>query len=206
MIQACTDTLLGGALSDPTAAERFLKQIEEQSERLLQLILGMLQLARVESGQQVLHIEPVDVVTVADDVLRGFRTVADTKSVQLFLTGTNDMTIIADDQALQTIISNLVDNALKHTKAGGGVTVELIADQFSKAIVVRDTGTGIRQELLGRIFERFYRVDRDRSRERGGSGLGLAIVKHLCQALGATVSVKSEFGHGSEFRVQFSRT
>ena len=182
------------------------KQIEEQSERLLQLILGMLQLARVESGQQVLHIEPVDVVTVADDVLRGFRTVADTKSVQLFLTGTNDMTIIADDQALQTIISNLVDNALKHTKAGGGVTVELIADQFSKAIVVRDTGTGIRQELLGRIFERFYRVDRDRSRERGGSGLGLAIVKHLCQALGATVSVKSEFGHGSEFRVQFSRT
>ena len=206
VIQACTDTLLGGALSDPTAAERFLKQIEEQSERLLQLILGMLQLARVESGQQVLHIEPVDVVTVADDVLRGFRTVADTKSVQLFLTGTNDMTIIADDQALQTIISNLVDNALKHTKAGGGVTVELIADQFSKAIVVRDTGTGIRQELLGRIFERFYRVDRDRSRERGGSGLGLAIVKHLCQALGATVSVKSEFGHGSEFRVQFSRT
>lgn len=203
VIQACTDTLLGGALSDPAAAERFLKQIEEQSERLLQLILGMLQLARVESGQQLLHIEPVDAVTIADDVLRGFRTIADSKSVQLFLKGADEMTVIADDQALQTIISNLVDNALKHTNAGGSVTVELIADQSSPSILVRDDGAGIPEEFLGRIFERFYRVDRDRSRERGGTGLGLAIVKHLCQALGATVSVKSSLGRGSEFRVQF---
>ncbi len=203
VIQACTDTLLGGALSDPPAAERFLKQIEEQSERLLQLILGMLQLARVESGQQLLHIEPVDAVTIADDVLRGFRTIADSKSVKLFRTGSDEMTVIADDQALQTIISNLVDNALKHTNAGGSVTVELIADGSAPAMVVRDTGAGIPEEFLGRIFERFYRVDRDRSRERGGTGLGLAIVKHLCQALGGTVSVKSSLGHGSEFRVQF---
>ena len=205
VIQACTDTLLGGALSDPTAAVRFLRQIEEQSERLLQLILGMLQLARVESRQQVLNIEPVDVVTLTDDVLGGFRTVADTKSVQLFLTGANEMIVATDTQSLQTIISNLVGNALKHTNAGGSVTVELIACEFSPAIVVRDTGTGIPEEVLGRIFERFYRVDRDRSRERGGSGLGLAIVKHLCQALGATVSVKSVLGCGSEFRVQFSK-
>ena len=203
VIQACTDTLLGGALSDPAAAERFLKQIEEQSERLLQLILGMLQLARVESGQQVLHIEPVDVVAVAEDVLRGFRTVADAKAVQLFLTGADEMTVIADDQALQTIIGNLVDNALKHTDAGGSVIVELIAAGAAPAIVVRDTGSGIPEEMLGRVFERFYRVDRDRSRERGGTGLGLAIVKHLCQNLGANVSVKSELGRGSEFRVQF---
>ena len=203
VIQACTDTLLGGALSDPAAAERFLKQIEEQSERLLQLILGMLQLARVESGQEVLHIEPVDVVTIADDVLRGFRTVADTKSVKLFLTGASQMTVVADSQALQTIIGNLVDNALKHTDAGGSVTVELITVGAAPAIVVRDTGSGIPKEMLGRVFERFYRVDRDRSRERGGTGLGLAIVKHLCQNLGANVSVKSELGRGSEFRVQF---
>ncbi len=203
VIQACTDTLLGGAMSDPAAAERFLKQIEEQSERLLQLILGMLQLARVESGQQVLHLEPVDVVTVADDVLRGFRTVADTRSVQLFLMGAEQMMVTADEQALHTIISNLVDNAVKHTNSRGSVTVELVNNATSPAIVVRDTGSGIPDEMLGRVFERFYRVDRDRSRERGGTGLGLAIVKHLCQALGATVSVKSELGRGSEFRVQF---
>lgn len=203
VIQACTDTLLGGAMSDPSAAERFLKQIEEQSERLLQLILGMLQLARVESGQQVLHFEPVDVRTVAEDVLRGFQTVAEAKSVQLILAGDDELTVIADDQAIQTILSNLLDNALKHTNAGGSVTLELTSHESSPSILVRDTGSGIPEHLQDRIFERFYRVDRDRSRERGGTGLGLAIVKHLCQALGASVSVKSELGKGSEFRVMF---
>jgi two-component system phosphate regulon sensor histidine kinase PhoR len=120
------------------------------------------------------------------------------------------MIVSADEQALQTILSNLVDNALKHTNPGGSVTIQLIGDstpssEFGPAIVVRDTGIGIPEDLLGRIFERFYRVERDRSRERGGSGLGLAIVKHLCQSLGATVSVKSEVGRGSEFCVQFRK-
>lgn len=205
VIQACTDTLLAGAVSDSVAANRFLRQIEEQSERLLQLILGMLQLARVESGQQVLNIEPVDIVTVADDVVRGFRTVADKKSVKLRLVAPDELTISSDEQAVQTILSNLVDNALKHTNAGGTVSVELLTGTDGPALIVRDTGTGIPEELLGRIFERFYRVERDRSRERGGSGLGLAIVKHLCQALSAVVSVKSELGRGSEFRVQFQK-
>ena len=203
VIQACTDTLLGGAMSDPVAADRFLKQIEEQSERLLQLILGMLQLARVESGQQIFQHEPVDVYAIAEDLLRGFRTVADSKSVKLALTGDTEMTLITDFQGLQTILSNLIDNAIKHTHANGTVVVELLAGRSDPVIIVRDTGTGIPEELLGRIFERFYRVERDRSRERGGSGLGLAIVKHLCQSLVATISVKSELGRGSEFRVQF---
>jgi len=203
VIQACTDTLLGGAMSDPIAADRFLKQIEEQSERLLQLILGMLQLARVESGQQIFQQEPVEVHSIVEDLLRGFRTVADGKSVKLALTGSAEMTLVTDYQALQTILSNLIDNAIKHTHTNGTVGVELLASPAAPMIIVRDTGTGIPEELLGRIFERFYRVERDRSRERGGSGLGLAIVKHLCQSLNATVSVKSELGRGSEFRVQF---
>lgn len=203
VIQACTDTLLNGALDDKSAAERFLRQIDEQSERLLQLILSMLQLARVESGQQVLHIEEIEVQEIVDDVLRGFRTVAAGKSVSLLQTGASELTVRADVQALQTILSNLVDNALKHTNAGGTVVIELVAHQSGPSIVVRDTGTGIPEDLLGRIFERFYRVEKDRSRERGGSGLGLAIVKHLCQAMGAEVSVTSELGQGSEFRVQF---
>ncbi len=203
VIQACTDTLLAGAMSDPNAAERFLKQIEEQSERLLQLILGMLQLARVESGQQVLHLEPVNVHTVADNVFRRFQTVAEAKSVHLILTGDDSLTVVADDEALQTILSNLVDNALKHTEAGGSVTVELINDQSAPVVVVRDNGSGIPEEFQTRIFERFYRVDRGRSREHGGTGLGLAIVKHLCQALGASISVSSQSGRGSEFRLQF---
>lgn len=206
VIQACTDTLLGGALSDTAAAERFLTQINEQSERLLQLIIRLLQLARVESGQQVLHFEKVDIVAIARESLRGFQTIADSRNISLVLNGPNELPILADDQALQTVICNLVDNALKHSQAGNVVTVELSACQTFTTLVVRDTGSGIPEELLGRIFERFYRVERDRSRERGGSGLGLAIVKHLCQAIGATVSVKSSLGVGSEFTVQFPQT
>ena len=144
--------------------------------------------------------------SVAKDALRGFQTVADAKGVSLVLTGASEMIVAADDQAVQTIVCNLVDNALKHTNTGGIVTVELSANESELVLVVRDTGTGIPEELLGRIFERFYRVDRDRSRERGGTGLGLAIVKHLCQALGANISVKSTLGRGSEFQVEFLKS
>lgn len=203
VIQACTDTLLGGALSDQEAAERFLKQIEEQSERLLQLILGMLQLARVESGQEVLHTEDLDAVDIVEDVLRDFRTVASSRGVELRRTGPETLPMHTDEQALRTILSNLVDNALKHTDASGKVTVELSLVGNSPCVAVRDTGVGIPEELLGRIFERFYRVEKDRSRARGGSGLGLAIVKHLCLALKATIGVQSRLGEGSCFTVQF---
>ncbi len=204
VIQACTDTLLGGAMSDPDASLRFLKQIEEQSERLLQLILGMLQLARVESGQEVLHFEDLDAVDIVEDVLHDFLPVATSRGVELKRTGPESLPIHTDEQSLRTILSNLVDNALKHTDAGGKVTVELSAVGRAACFAVRDTGVGIPEELLGRIFERFYRVEKDRSRSRGGSGLGLAIVKHLCLAVKATISVQSRLGEGSCFTVQFS--
>lgn len=203
VIQACTDTLLGGAMSDPEAAERFLKQIDEQSERLLGLILSMLQLARVESGQLVLNIGPVALDDVIARVLRSFQTVAESRGVHLDRAGLEGRVVQTDQQAAQTILSNLLDNALKHTDANGRVTILVETTDTSTDLIVRDTGTGIPEELLGRIFERFYRVERDRSRERGGSGLGLAIVRHLCQALGAQIVVKSKPGQGSEFRVQF---
>jgi two-component system, OmpR family, phosphate regulon sensor histidine kinase PhoR len=132
VIQACTDTLLNGALDDKVAAERFLRQIDEQSERLLQLILSMLQLARVESGQQVLHIENIEVQAIIDDVLRGFRTVAAGKSVRLLQAGASELIVPADAQALQTILNNLVDNALKHTNAK-----ELLLSNLSQMTAVQ---------------------------------------------------------------------
>ncbi len=203
VIQACTDTLLGGAMSDPEASLRFLKQIEEQSERLLQLILGMLQLARVESGQEVLHFEDLDGVDIVEDVIHDFLPVATSRGVELVRTGLDSLPIHTDEQSLRTILSNLVDNAIKHTDAGGKVTVELTMVGRGPCFAVRDTGVGIPEELLGRIFERFYRVEKDRSRSRGGSGLGLAIVKHLCLAIKATIGVQSRLGEGSCFKVQF---
>lgn len=201
VIQACTETLLNGALEDSSAALRFLKQIDEQSERLLQLILSMLQLARVESGQLVLRPERVDVTELIRDVCTSFQTVADSAGIRLILATEGACSVVIDQQALRTILNNLVDNALKYSPAGGMVRLSLMPGRNEVTVSVSDTGSGIPEELLGRIFERFYRVERDRSRNRGGSGLGLAIVKHLCQAIGARISVRSIVGSGSDFRV-----
>lgn len=203
VIQACTDTLLAGALDDPSAANHFLRQIEEQSERLLQLILKMLQLARVESGQEILHLANVDAAAIAAESLRTLRTIADTRNVQLTLSGPSPLHLHTDQQALRTILDNLLDNAIKHTPPNGTVSVLLSKTQLGTSITVKDTGEGIPEPLLERIFERFYRVDRDRSRERGGSGLGLAIVKHLCHALNAQISARSRLGEGSQFEILF---
>lgn len=205
VIQACTDTLLAGALDDPATASHFLKQIEEQSERLLQLILKMLQLARVESGQEILHLESVDAATVAANSLRTLRTLADARNVHLLLEGPPQLQLHTDQQALRTILDNLLDNAIKHTPPDGSVTVLLHQTPNGPAVTVKDTGEGIPESLIDRIFERFYRVERDRSRERGGSGLGLAIVKHLCHALNAQISVRSKLGEGSQFEVVFKQ-
>ena len=205
VIQACTETLLNGALEDGEVARRFLTQIEEQSERLLQLILAMLQLARVESGSEILHVELLDLAEIGRDVCEDFRAVAKNRGLQLEVSGVDSLPGRADEQAVRTILSNLLDNAIKHTPAGGAVVLELRASADGPTLVVRDTGSGIPEELLGRIFERFYRVERDRSRERGGSGLGLAIVKHLCQALQVTLTVRSKLGEGSEFTARFPR-
>lgn len=203
VIQACTETLLDGALADEDAAKRFLRQIEEQSERLLQLILGMLQLARLESGEQVFDEEPVDLYSVADQVIKAMLPVAAGKQISLTLVGEQELFVLADFQAVRTVAGNLIDNALKYTPDGGSVSVELKSDDASNSLIVKDTGVGISEKDQKRIFERFYRVERDRNRERGGTGLGLSIVKHLCQAMHADVSLHSAAGKGATIEVRF---
>lgn len=205
VIQACTETLLQGALDDREAAVRFLTQIEEQSERLLRLILGMLQLARVESGTEAFRLEPLSLTEIAEHVVESLRPLAASRQVQLVQDSPSEVEILADPQALRTIISNLVENAIKYSDPDGTVTIQISTRASGPVLIVRDQGMGISREHLSRIFERFYRVDRDRSRERGGTGLGLAIVKHLCQTMKATVTVDSEVGRGTEFCVAFGR-
>jgi two-component system phosphate regulon sensor histidine kinase PhoR len=117
-----------------------------------------------------------------------------------------DLTLTADEEALQTIVNNLIDNGLKYTAAGGRVWVRSLLGAGTIAIEVEDTGVGIAEAELTRIFERFYRVDKARSRALGGTGLGLSIVKHLVQAHGGAVSVVSTPGKGSTFRVELPRT
>jgi len=205
-IQVCTDTLLGGAIEDPAAAQRFLSQIDEHAERLMKLILGMLQLARVEAGKQMFAPVPVDVAELVDPLVQSFGTVAESRKISLQRSGELSRELMVDETALQTVVSNLIDNALKYSPEGGSVSVELRDDGQYFDICVCDTGPGIPEEHLPRVFERFYRVDRDRSRSRGGMGLGLAIVKHLCQPMNAECLVDSKPGHGCVFTIRFPQS
>jgi two-component system, OmpR family, phosphate regulon sensor histidine kinase PhoR len=201
-IRACAETLRNGALGDPAATDRFLARIEEESDRLHNLILDMLSLARIESGQQSFEIAPIDVAAVASACVESHRHVAESKQLTLTADAAEAACRVrADRDAVREILDNLVDNAIKYTPAGGRVTLRWRPGEGTTRIEVEDTGIGIGDEHRKRVFERFYRVDKARSRELGGTGLGLSIVKHLAQSMGGKVDVQSEPGKGSRFIV-----
>jgi two-component system phosphate regulon sensor histidine kinase PhoR len=207
-IKAYSETLRNGAMNDPEASQRFLARIEEQSDRLHHLILDMLMLARIESDQQAFEIVPVDVAQVASACLEQQRPAAQAKRIELELQPCESpCRVRADYEGLREILDNLIDNAIKYTPEGGRVSVVWSEERGTGSenntvrIAVRDTGIGIKPDDQRRVFERFYRVDKARSRELGGTGLGLAIVKHLAQSFDGTVGVESEPGKGSTFWV-----
>ena len=202
-IKAYAETLLGGARHDPVHCQRFLERIEEQTVRLQQLILDMLSLARIESGHAALELTSVPLIRVARRCLSEFEPQAAARHVTLTHT-IDDPTlhVRAEEESLWQILSNLVDNAVKYTPPDGRVSIRCRRDGKFALLEVEDTGAGIPPEHHARLFERFYRVDKARSRELGGTGLGLSIVKHLCQAMGGTVSVLSEVRKGSTFSVR----
>ncbi len=203
-IKAYAETLRLGALHDPENNERFVSRIEEQAERLNQLILDMLQIARVESGEKAFEITLVSVAKVVDDCIGQFSRHATDKNINLIVDPAPSVNIVvkAEEDGLRTILDNLVSNAIKYTPDGGDVTVRWREHGATVTLEVQDTGIGIPEEHRTRVFERFYRVDKARSRELGGTGLGLSIVKHLCQAFGGAVELKSSPGDGSTFLVK----
>jgi two-component system phosphate regulon sensor histidine kinase PhoR len=207
-IKAYTETLLDWALQDENVNVRFLKRIEEQADRLNQLILDLLSLARLESGQEVFEHKPLAVAPVVGSCFESHRGRAEAHDLNLTLDlgPLDDETLImADEEALREILDNLIDNAIKYTPEGGSVSVTCRFEGEMVALEVADTGIGIPRDDLPRVFERFYRVDKARSRELGGTGLGLSIVKHLVQSLGGQVTVNSRVGAGSQFTVQLPR-
>ncbi|QDU37158.1 Alkaline phosphatase synthesis sensor protein PhoR [Maioricimonas rarisocia] len=202
-IQAYADTLLEGAIDDAGHNRQFVERIVEQTERLRTLILDLLSLAKIESQQEVFEIQPVRIAAVVANCIDAHRAIAESKDVALICPDTvEDSVLMADPDGLRTILDNLVNNALNYTPAGGSVFLEFARDENWGEIRVRDTGVGIPRDQLPRIFERFYRVDKARSRAVGGTGLGLAIVKHLTQEFGGNVDVTSELGVGTTFRVR----
>jgi two-component system phosphate regulon sensor histidine kinase PhoR len=216
-IKAYTETLRNGAIHDPETSQRFLGRIEEQTERLTRLIMDMLMLARIESDHQAFEIVSLDVTPVVQKCVDDYRSAAESKRIALLVEvegakppfdHAQDMQaaavcrVKADREGLREILDNLLDNAIKYTPEGGNVSVIWRSNGSMAQIAVRDSGIGIRPEDQERIFERFYRVDKARSRELGGTGLGLSIVKHLAQSMNGTVAVESEVGKGSVFTVK----
>lgn len=203
-IQAYADTLLDGALEDSAHNRTFLERIVQQSERLQSLIVDLLSLAKIESQSEVFEILPVSVDAAIRACAEAHLAVAKAKGITLEWTTDSGLAVMSDPDGLAEILDNLVDNALNYTPGGGRVAVSARREGDWGVVMVEDTGIGISREQQSRIFERFYRADRARSRAVGGTGLGLAIVKHLAQAFGGNVRVESELGRGSLFEVRIA--
>ena len=202
-IQAYADTLISGAIDDASHNRVFLNGISKQADRLHALILDLLRLSRIESGADVFEISAVPLAETIDLCVRQHAALCETKRIKLMVKPSAcDIRVLADVEGLQSIFNNLIDNAIKHSPPQGQVTVDWMANERMVSISVIDTGCGISNEHQDRIFERFYRVDRARSRVLGGTGLGLSIVKHLAQEFGGEVEVVSEPGKGSVFTVR----
>jgi two-component system phosphate regulon sensor histidine kinase PhoR len=200
-IKGFAETLMEGAISDKDNAVRFLGMIKNHSERLNSLVDDLLTLSRIELGDIALDPEEINFEHVADAVLMTLKDKADRKGIYLKKEIMTDNPVIrADRNRLIQVLINLVDNGIKFTETGG-VTVGIEDSQGNPALYVRDTGIGVPSAHLHRLGERFYRVDRARSRELGGTGLGLAIVKHLVNAHGWTMSIESTYGKGTTVRI-----
>jgi two-component system phosphate regulon sensor histidine kinase PhoR len=205
-IQAYTETLLDGAIDDPNINRKFLERIDEQAERLHRLILDLLSLARIESAEDAYELMPISVRESVRVCVNEHQAVATSKGVSLIVEPPPEEIVVwADEEGLLTVLNNLVDNAVKYTAAGGKVSVRWRPDERRALIEVEDTGIGIPKQHQSRVFERFFRVDKARSRELGGTGLGLSIVKHWVQVFGGSVEVVSELGRGSKFVIRIPR-
>ncbi len=198
-IKAYAETLKMGAVNDPDNNVKFVQRITEQSDRLNDLINDMLQLARVEAGQEVFRLESIALRSVVEQSVIQYQPLAEPKQIDLQLeAGDDSLHVWADNDGVRTILDNLLGNAIKYTPEDGRVDVRVFRDGDMGVVEVQDNGIGIDPGLHHRVFERFFRVDKARS--MGGTGLGLSIVKHLCHAFGGSVELESPQGRGSLFR------
>lgn len=202
-IRGFVEALEDGALQEPERSTRFLGKIRTHADRMAALVEDLLELSRLESGERPPLWEEIRVGEIAEDVVASVASLAARKRIALAHTAGNGHPVISDADRLRRILENLVENAIKYTAEGGRVEIRTGPGPGGGArIEVEDNGPGIAAEHLPRIFERFYRVDKARSRELGGTGLGLAIVKHLAEGMGAAVSVRSELGAGTCFTIE----
>lgn len=199
-LKGFTETLLDGALDDPGTARHFVQIMKDEADRLGRLVEDLLDLSRIEAQHTALHFSAVPVQGVLDRVIQTCHARAQEAGVALTCeSDVSKLYVMADADRLQQVLLNLVDNALQHTPAGGRIVLQVTTAIDRAILSVADTGCGIPASDVGRVFERFYRVDKTRSRQSGGTGLGLAIVKHIVEAHGGHVGVTSDVGAGSRF-------
>ena len=201
-ILAFVETLEDGGIDDDENNRHFLNVIRRNAERMHSLIADILELSLIESGNVSIDVREVKLFAAVQDVLTALSAKAKERDIELKNAVHEDTIVFADSVRLEQMLTNLIDNAIKFNRHGGCVTVACETVDGNDVISVTDTGEGILPEHAQRIFERFYRADRARSREIGGTGLGLAIVKHLAKLHGGEVSVSSALRTGTTFRIE----
>jgi two-component system phosphate regulon sensor histidine kinase PhoR len=200
-MRVMVETLLTGAREDPEAAQHFLQILDRELQRMTALVNDLLELSRLDARVESAPTESIALAPLAAELEVGWQAVARDRGLRLELLLPEGLSVRGEVQGVRQILANLLDNALKYTPAGGQVHVSGRQEGDHVFLDVSDTGIGIPAADLERIFERFYRVDKDRSRDLGGTGLGLSIVKHLVQTYGGSVAVESRLNRGSTFRV-----
>jgi two-component system phosphate regulon sensor histidine kinase PhoR len=203
-IIAFVETLENGAMEDAESSQRFLSIIRKNASRMHSLIDDILELTAIEGGNVQLRAAPVDLFALVEDVCASLAAKAAAQNVTLQNNVDSEVMVYADERRLEQMLTNLVDNGIKFSREHGMVSISYESGSSDK-ILVHDNGDGIPSQHLERLFERFYRVDRARSRDMGGTGLGLAIVKHLALLHHGEVTVTSELGKGSTFTIHLPK-
>lgn len=198
-IKGFAETLREGAIDDAKHRMEFVQSIEEYADRLAILVDELLDLSAIESGQKELKKEPVSLIRIARECARELKPLADKKKVKFEIPDTEGAPVNADSAQMRRVLMNLLGNAVKFNKEGGLVRVSRQEKDTQAVFYIEDSGVGIEDRDLPRVFERFYRSDKSHSSETGGSGLGLSIVKHIIEAHGGSVGVESRLGEGSSF-------
>src|SRR6478609_8419223 len=206
--QGFVHTLIDGAVDDKNVRHKFLKKAAKSLDGLDSLVQDLLTLSQIETGDIKMKFDQVDLVKLCEEVVEQFEEKAEQKKITLTLLDSKHSKIFvhADEKRIDQVITNLISNAINYTPEGGEVTVSFDEGKKNVTTIVTDTGEGIPKQHLHRIFERFYRVDKSRSRERGGTGLGLAIVKHILEGHNSKAEVQSEVGKGSEFSFKLAKS
>jgi two-component system phosphate regulon sensor histidine kinase PhoR len=202
-LKGFTETLLDGAMEDENLRKRFLTIIANESERLEGLIVDLLELSKIEGAKFQLNWQHVTLESVVDEVFLILKNKAEAKKMELEKKVIGSTYIEGDPHRIKQILINLVNNAIVYSPEEGRINIRVKEQTETVILEVEDTGIGINKKEIPRVFERFYRVDRARSRNSGGTGLGLAIVKHLAEAHHAKISVESEVGRGTNFKLMF---